>query len=372
MSERRRLVDDEVRAERVVDADFHIEPTAADLAPYVEDDRLRERLEEYGYPEHGHLLNPTLAKNADDPTLSGTRTLGRARNGEDVLDAIDDIGVDVVLVTFGKNQLASIQNPRVKTAICRAYNDYVEAEVTSVADEVKAIAPLPHWNPDAAVAELERVGDRPDVVGAYGWIGPYGLFGREEYDPLFDALTDRDLPLVLHHAADANRFEPNAQSMRTFVEWTWITPCTQAIQNTANMVMTGVFDDYPDLDVVYQEAGTNWLPFLAFRLDEVYADHTGDFKYTPRALDSGREHLERAPSEYVFENVHTCSQVFCKPDSPTDFRQTLELSRAGDTLIYSSDYPHYTFDPPSWMSRVLPDDVREDVLHGNAEEVFRL
>ena len=185
-------------------------------------------------------------------------------------------------------------------------------------------------------------------------------------------LTDLDLPLVLHHAADGNRFEPNARSMRTFVEWTWVMPCTQAIQNTANMVMTGVFDEFPDLNVVYQEAGTNWLPFLAFRLDEVYPDHTGDVMYTRRAFEADREYLERKPSEVIFENFYTCSQVFCKPDSPKDFRQTLDLTRAGDSLLYSSDFPHYTFDPPSWLSRVLPEEIREAVLHENAREVFRI
>lgn len=364
--------DTDVQASAVVDADFHVEPTAEDLARYFEDDRLRRRFETHGFPEFGYLVNRTLAKNYDDPTISGIRTLGHARTGEDVREGADAIGVDTALVTLGINQLGSIQNPLVKTAVCRAFNDYALDRVTPVDDDIKLVAAIPHWDPDAAVAELERVGDEPDVVGAYGWIGPYGLFGQEAFDPLFELLTDLDLPLVLHHAADDNRFTPNAMSMRTFVEWTWVNPCTQAIQNTANMVMTGVFDAFPDLNVVYQEAGTNWLPFLAYRLDEVYADHTGDFMFVERAFEAGQEYLSRQPSEYVFDNVYTCSQVFVKPDDPKAFRQLLELSRAGDTLIYSSDFPHYTFDPPAWLSKVLPEDIREDVLHGNAEDVFRL
>lgn len=364
--------DSDVDAEYVIDADFHVEPTAEDLVPYFEDDRMQALFSNYGFPEFGQLVNRTLAKNYDDPTTSGIRTLGHARDGEDVKEAIEAIGVDTALVTFGKNQIGSIQNPLVKTAVCSAFNDYVLDRVTPVDEGIKAMAAIPHWDPDAAVAELERIGDEPDIVAAYGWIGPYGLFGQPGFDPVFDLLTDLDLPLVLHHAADANRFTPNAMSMRTFVEWTWVTPCTQAIQNTANMVMTGVFDTYPDLNVVYQEAGTNWLPFLAFRLDEVYADHSGDFRYTERAFEAGQEYLGRKPSEYVFENFYTCSQIFVKPDSPKDFRQLLDLTRAKDTLIYSSDFPHYTFDPPAWMSRVLPDEIKEDVLHRNAREVFRL
>ena len=364
--------DTDVQASYVVDADFHLEPTAEDLVPYFEDDRMRRRFDTYGYPEFGFLLNRTLAKNYDDPSISGIRTMGHARTGEDVKTAVDAIGVDQPLVTFGVNQLGSIQEPLVKTAVCQAFTDYALDRVTSVDDDIKVVAPIPHWDPDAAVAELERIGDEPDVVGAYGWIGPYGLFGRKDLDPVFELLTDLDLPLVLHHAADDNRFTPNTQSMRTFVEWTWVNPCAQAIQNTANMVMTGVFDDFPDLNVVYQEAGTNWLPFLAYRLDEVYADHSGDLMFTERAYEAGREYLERAPSEYIFDNFYTCSQVFVKPDSPKVFRQLLDLSRARDTLIYSSDFPHYTFDPPAWLSKVLPEELREPVLHENAREVFRL
>lgn len=364
--------DTDVQAEYVIDADFHVEPTVDDLLPYIENAQIRERLQQHGFPNTGSILEPAVATDYRDTNRKASRALGQARDGEDVRQASDAIGVDMAIVTFGKNRLAGSQIPVVKTAICRAFNDYVLEEVTTVDDEVKAMAVIPQWDIQASVEELERIGREEDIVAAYGWIGPHEVFGQPHFDPVYDLLTDLDLPLVLHHNAETNRFVPQGMSIRTFVEATWVNPCTQAILNTANMVMTGVFDKYPDLNVVYQEAGTNWLPFLAYRLDETYKDYSGDVRFAERLFENDQEYLARKPSEYVFENFFSCSQIFCKPDSPSETEKLLDLIRAGDTLIYSSDFPHQTFDPPAWMSSVLDDDVREEVMHLNAREVFRL
>jgi predicted TIM-barrel fold metal-dependent hydrolase len=37
-----------------------------------------------------------------------------------------------------------------------------------------------------------------------------------------------------------------------------------------DIIMTVVFDKFPELDVVIQEAGTHWIPYLAYRTDEYY------------------------------------------------------------------------------------------------------
>jgi predicted TIM-barrel fold metal-dependent hydrolase len=365
---------EEIQAEYVIDADFHLDPPVEKILPYVVDGPVRDRLAEHGYPKSGSNRegSQTAAHYESPEPLAGLRTQGRAIDGESVRAAADSVGIDLPIVSFGiSNRIGSAMFPSVKTAIVRAFNDYVLDEVADV-DDVKALIVLPQWDPDSAVAELDRLGAESDMVGAYAWIGPYEMWGMPQYDPVFERLERHGLPLVLHHSGDGQRFDPIGRSVRTWVEAIWVMPCTKAIQNTANMILTGVFDEFPDLDVVYHEAGANWLPFLAWRLDETYQDHPEDLKVGERMLGAGRKYLERKPSDYVFDNFYCGTQPICKPGNPDEFEKLLDVVHAADTFIYSSDWPHHTFDPPWWVSSVLPEAVREPVMHGNARDVFRL
>jgi predicted TIM-barrel fold metal-dependent hydrolase len=140
------------------------------------------------------------------------------------------------------------------------------------------------------------------------------------------------------------------------------------------MIMTGVFDKFPDLEVVLIEAGTNWVPFVANRLDEIYGDHPEDVQLTERLHAMGQEYLEREPSEYLFEHFNFSSQPIAIPDNPAHFEATLEMMHAEETLMFATDFPHYTVELHNWTfeNPAVDDALRERILHGNAEAVFRL
>jgi uncharacterized protein len=46
--------------------------------------------------------------------------------------------------------------------------------------------------------------------------------------------------------------------------------------------------------------------------------------------------------------------------------------RPEQTLMFASDYPHWDFDEPTHVLRLLPEEAREAVAFRNAAELFRL
>lgn len=364
-------VEAQVREQYIIDSDFHLNVTVEELMPYIDDDRIVEKLERLGHPPGTQYWTAAYATNEGG---RGLDTQGEAHDGEEILEAKEEIGVDVPIVTPGLNYLPSAQNPRMKTAICRAYNDYLLEHVVNVDDSILAQAMMPQWDPEAMLEEIDRVADEDSIVGAYGWFGPYTPLGAPEYDPVFERLVELDMPLSLHGSGGYwPRYGPIGEGLRTWTEILGLGWSVHAIMHVANMIMTGVFDEYPDLRVLVQEGGVNWLPFVAYRMDEFYQDHPEDIKITERMFDAEKAYLDRLPSEYLFDNFYFATQPVTGPPNTKQHRQLLEMCHADETLVFSSDWPHHTFDPPHWLyTKHVDEDLRNRIFYETAEELFGL
>lgn len=86
------------------------------------------------------------------------------------------------------------------------------------------------------------------------------------------------------------------------------------------------------------------------------------------------KYLERRPSEYLRENIYLTTQPLALPRGSGWARDLLDLSMADDMFTYSSDWPYQTLDPPTWFytSRAFDEELREFILHENAEEILNL
>jgi predicted TIM-barrel fold metal-dependent hydrolase len=364
-------VDERAADEYIVDTDFHAGPSSdmADLLPYIEDDVVRKKLEVTGKIPSPVGVQSHYANNID----AGYHKHGKAEDTEDVLEVMDRFSLDTVVVGPGMNKLATVQYPRIKTAVCRALNDHLLEEIVDTDAGVYTHVALPVWDPAACAAELDRVGDREGVLGAYGWYGPYTpLLGETDYDPMYDRLADLDLPFAIH--VGGGTYPPTditTQSVRTRTESLGLMNTYYAMQDVANMICTGVFEKYPDLRVVVQEAGATWIPFLANRMDEIYYTQPEDIKLTERMGDIGKEYLRMDPGDYVYENFYFSTQPIALPKRNKG--AMFDLCEAENTFMYSSDWPHHTLDPVNWVfDPAIDDELRENILHGTAEECYGL
>lgn len=357
----------------VIDSDFHLNPEPADVVPYIEDDRVRRKIDTAGFPESPTYWN---GKYATPEGGTGLTTQGIARSGGDIHEVAKELGVDTVIVTpSGPLQgLPGASYPRLKSHLTRAYNDYLLDNVTNVDESIKAVAVIPQWDPEFAVEELDRIGSRDDIAGAYGWFNTRRLFGAPDYDPVYEKLVELDLPWALHASGSLAATDPWDQWLRSWSEAFGFSTPLAAIVNTTNMILTGVFDKFPELKILYQESGIQWIPFVANRLDEFYQDHPEDIQLSERMFDMGQQYLDRRPSEYVYDNFYFSTQPICGPRNQKHFAWLLKLCHAIDTFVFSTDWPHFTMDVPTWVTDNprIESDVTQAILHENAEELFRL
>lgn len=358
--------------ELVIDTDFHLMLPAEKLYPYVEDPMLREKLEKHGPPEEPALgWNPGYP--ADTETSIG-KFHGVATDREEIDEVMAELGVDAVLVDPGTNMpFAAARYPTLKEKLLQAYNDYILDHVVDVENGIYAAMVVPCWNADLGVKEIERVGGEPGIVGAQGFSSKMRPWGAVENDPVFEALTDRELPLLLHPLGFSGRFDPISDTMRTWTELMVVSVGHNMLANVVNMVMTGVFDKFPDLNVVAQEAGTLWLPYIAYRTDEYYQIDSEDVKLAERLYGRQQEYLEKMPSEYIFENLYVTTQPISLPPRADHVEAMLKLTRAEDMFMFSTDWPHNALDTFDWVeeTRGIDDDLRASILHENALDVLR-
>lgn len=362
-------VTEEAADEYVVDTDFHAGPSSdmADLLSYIDDEVVERKLRVSGTIPSPTGVQSRYANDID----AGYHKHGVAEDTEDVLDVMGRFHIDALVVGPGMNKLPTVQYPRIKNAVCSGLNDYLLDRVVSPTDGIYTHAALPIWDAERSAEELERVGSEAGVVGAYAWYGPYTpLLGEPQYDVVYERLVDLDLPLAIH--VGGGTYPPldvTTQSVRTRTETLGLLNSYYAMLDVANMIVTGVFDKYPDLRVVCQEAGATWIPFLANRMNEIYYTQPEDVRLAERMTEMGSAYLEKDPGDYVYDNFRFSTQPIALPKRNKG--AMLDLCEADRTFMYSSDWPHHTLDPVNWVfDAAIEADTRRRILHENAERCY--
>ena len=242
-------------------------------------------------------------------------------------------------------------------ALARAYNDWMIERWLEPEARLKGCAIIPSQAPLLAARELERIGERPDIVGALVPNGTRVLYGQRFYDPIYDACASLGLPLVIHTGSEGDGL--NGQPSY-YVEKRQGRPLGY-MEHLASMVFEGLFERYPTLRVVFVEGGYVWLPAFLWHMD-------ADWK----ALGNETPWVKRAPSEYVFEHCRFTTQPMEQPEPQRRLLTVFEWAQAERTLMFASDYPHFDYDSPEQSLPPLPEELRRRVFRESALELFKL
>lgn len=355
----------EARAMYVVDTDFHVKPKMESLRKYMSEPFKSKIL---SYPLGGAEYDARYAINLENDGLS---VQGEASSADDILRVLDEIAVDTVVTGPGLRPVAYF-TPVITDALASAYNDFLIHEVFPRSDRIKGTILINQRDPESAAREIRRVGQHAGFVGVYAEFGAAEQIATARFDPMYDALQEFEFPLVMH----ASGFWPQRSFLstgtRTWIEGIGVAWPAFAMATLAAMICQGLFDKYPKQKVLMQEGGLWWLVDFMLRMDEFYLDHPNDIQMTERKLESGEKFLKRLPSEYVREHFFFSTQPMAKPKNAKHFAWLMELINGKDALLYSSDWPHATFDPVNWVveNSSLPEDVQRDILAGNALKFF--
>jgi uncharacterized protein len=243
-----------------------------------------------------------------------------------------------------------------------AFNRYFLEEWVGLDDRYRLCVSISPYDVRAGVAEVERLADEPGVAGIFVPHAGVGM-GRSHYDALYAAAEHHDLPIVLHPTgSEGNLYDgprlagglPDTYPERHSL----LLQPGQAI--LASMIFGGVFERFPGLKLVLSEYGATWAAPMMWRMDRAW--ELGD-----RTLAG----LTQAPSQTVRRNVRFTTQPLDEPPRQGELWEALELVHASETLMFSSDYPHWDTDDPRVILRSrLPEHLRRPIAQDTAAACF--
>lgn len=237
--------------------------------------------------------------------------------------AMDATGVDVQvlsLTTPGVQNLAAPDAVR----LAASSNDFLAQTVAAHPDRFQGLAILPTASPSAAAAELERAVVDLGLDGAM-------LFGRTHernmdhpsFWPIYELAASRRIPLHLHPQSPPGPVreayysgfstEVNAELATIGVGWHF-----DAGVQFLRLIVAGVFDRYPDLQMITG----HWGELMFFFVERL--EHLAHAARLPRPiLDYVRSNLYVAPSGILSQQYMNWALQVAGPER----------------ILFSTDYP---------------------------------
>lgn len=346
----------------IVDADAHYYERIGDLIEYLEpDDPWRTRFAntrvENLFPRS--TLDQRLFGriHRDDMPISGDTA-----TPEEVPAIMDHLGVDKTILLSQKalsfSRLQYDDDRPVKLA--NAHVDYMLDKVVDPSAGIYTAVLAPHQQPDAAVELIDRVAGEAGIVGVFIiTAGPEPPLGHDRYNPIYEAAQRAGLPIIFH-AGGPNLEHFHSRGYKNLLETHSLAFPWHNMAQLTSLVIQGVPEKFPNLDVVFQESGIFWVPMVMNRLDTEYMKRQSEAPL-----------LTKRPSTYMKEFYYG-TQPLELPTDEQHLAQIIDMLGGPDRLIYASDYPHWDYDPPEIILNlsILSKDEKERVLGTNAEEVF--
>ena len=277
---------------------------------------------------------------------------------------IDGIDVSILYPTAGL-QLFKLPDSELLTAIFGTYNDWLAEFCQASPKRLMGIAMINLDDVQVGVRELERckkLGFIGAMITAYP---PEGRrYDKPEYEPMWAAAQDLDMPLSLHFStnrlgcgeADWTRPDDFGPAIAT--------NCDHHVRmSLAHMIYSGVFEQYPKLQVGAVEYALSWAPHFIDRMDYDYTQRTHQ-----RSL---RFKDNMLPSDFFHRNVFVGFQ-----DDALGLR--LRDIIGVDNMMWGSDYPHHESTFPrsrEIIEEVLADCTEEEkgkIVGGNAARVYKI
>jgi len=271
---------------------------------------------------------------------------------------VDGVAAEVLYATLGM-RLFRVPDGALQRTLFRVYNDWLAEFCAYAPSRLHGLGLVSLVDVGEGVRELERCAAL-GMKGAMIWgyppdDRPYYL---PEYDPLWAAAQDLELPLSLHIVTGMgaeSRVDFTAAAVR------YMHLVHEIQRSVSQLVLGGVLERFPALRVVGAESDVAWLPHWMQRMDH------GHVKFGA-LMDVA---LSLTPSDYVRR------QVWLTFTDDAVGAANLEAIGA-DSFMWGSDFPHTDSTWPHSQAVIdknlsgVGADVGVKILHDNAASLYRI
>ena len=281
------------------------------------------------------------------------------RRGED--QDIDGVALEILYP--GYFSMFSMRNVELLVALQKNYNDWLHDFCTASKGRLYGLAALPMQDPNAALAELERV----IAMGYKGVIIPSNApkgtrYCDDVYEPIWARAEAAGLPVSVHVgcASHAPQWVKEFSAMDSIAMYGNTAALVQG--TLVEFMCHGICERHPNLNLVVAEFNAGWIAYWLDRIDQAWKREYG-----------------RNPSMAPPQPVHDIWQ--------RQFYATIENDQAAlrtrdmigeDTLMWGSDYPHTDSTWPcsaavlDEMFEDFPAQAKRKIVESNVKELYGL
>lgn len=331
-----------------IDSDFHLpQVEVADLLPLLDD---------YWRMQVSDRELPTMPFRLSSYPANSPLTRNRDFDGLDVSGALDRFGIDIA-VTSMLHGVVALHNPDMRAALLRAVNDYTVQTWLDADARLRGSIYISAEEPEAAVAEIERLAGDPRFVQVLMLAMQDLPHGNRRYWPIYEAAERHGLAVAIH-AGGLYRNPPSVSGWPSYQYEDYVIQ-SQTFENVLlSFLGEGVFRKFPDLRVVFLESGFAWLPTTMWRMDKTWRGTRQEVPW-----------LDRPPSEIMAGRIFLSLQPV-DPPGPEELRQIFKHMGGTDMLLFSTDYPHRQFSGSDPLPEGLPEEALPGILAGNALRAY--
>lgn len=281
--------------------------------------------------------------------------------GEMRIADMDAAGIDIQVLSHCPPGAQAFEAAEAAT-LAREVNDRLFDTVSSRPDRFAAFATLPTPVPEAAADELERSVKELGFKGAMVHGLTNGLFiDDKRFWPIFDRAQALDVPIYVHPARPHSAvieayYQDYVEAYPAILNAGWGFT-VEAATAGLRLVLSGVFDAYPDLKIILGHLGES-LPFSLWRINHAFSSAMPGNKKDARFGEIFCEHF------YI-----TTSGNF---STPALLCSIMEMG--ADRILFGVDWPFIENAPGTkWMGEIcLSHEDRQKILNGNAKRLLRL
>jgi predicted TIM-barrel fold metal-dependent hydrolase len=338
-------------SDRRIDCDVHVAPAMEDLLPHLSE-YWRDTLVQlqfrqpigvnWTYP----LAFPKLTATPENTSPAAMEDAVLSRSSVAILNSY-----------FG---IETMQHPFQAEAVASAVNRWLQTEWLDRDPRLLASAVVTPQYASGAVAEIERIAADPRFVQVLVPGRSEDPYGNHRYWPIWQAAAEHGLRVAI-------TFGGGALTAPTAVGWTstyfdtYVLAAQHFQTHATSLIASGVFDAYPNLQIVLLESGWTWLPAAMWRMDMCWKAGRREIPW-----------VKDLPSRYIRKHFRLTTQPTDAPEQAAHLAQVVEELGSENMLMYSSDFPHQYPGDESELLKLVGPAHAERILWGNASECYDL